>query len=560
MSTNFDSAREALRTTNDLLRARATSRVATLGSTSLALLLAAGCSSSSSTPGSGELPTTVPDTVMEGSTAGSDSGAVPAPAAPGGGDVVPGGLGAGGSSGGAGAVATGGEGDAAVPTAPNCVPNGKARNPIVSHIFTADPSAKVFGDRVYVYTSHDVDGQTNFDMTDYHAFSSDDLVNWRDHGVIITTADLSWAANLYAPDACEKDGKYYLYMPNSGSGIGVAVADDPGGPFVDPLGRPLVTPNTPGAQDVDWLFDPACFVDEDGQGYLYFGGGPENTGDNARVIRLGADMISLADASATTIVAPAFFEAAFMHKRGGTYYFSYSTNFVGHSAYLDYMTSDDPMGGFQYRGTILTNGAINNNNNNHGSIVELAGRSYLFYHTRKLEQDGGGNNSFQRSVSVQELTYDENGSIAQLAMTPAPTTVDQLKCLDGLTTIEAETIAAQRGIEVEGNGAVGVSVTAIDDGDWIGYSQVDFGAGVVTFNARVAAAAAGGAIEVRIDGCDDFTSEPGSVIGTCEVPSTGGAQTWLELSCPVTETSGAHDLCLRFTGSSTFNLDSFRFE
>src|SRR5690606_12976578 len=136
---------------------------------------------------------------------------------PGGGDVVPSGLGAGGSGAATADVAggaTSGEADAAVSPAPSCVPNGRARNPIVSHLFTADPSAKVFGDRVYVYTSHDVDGQTNFAMTDYHAFSSDDLVNWRDHGVIISTADLTWAANLYAPDACEKDGKYYLYMPN----------------------------------------------------------------------------------------------------------------------------------------------------------------------------------------------------------------------------------------------------------------------------------------------------------------------------------------------------------
>jgi arabinoxylan arabinofuranohydrolase len=427
-------------------------------------------------------------------------------------------------------------------------------------MFTADPSAKVFGDRVYVYTSHDADGQTDFDMVDYHAFSSDDMVNWRDHGVIISTADLSWATKLFAPDACEKDGKYYLYMPNSGNGIGVAVADDPGGPFVDPLGRPLVTRSTPGVEDVEWLFDPACFVDDDGQGYLYFGGGPQDTGDNARVMRLGADMISLADTAATRIVAPAFFEAAYMHKRGGIYYFSYSTNFVGHPAYLDYMTSDKPMTGFRYRGTILNNGGINGNNNNHGSIIELAGKSYLFYHNRKLEQDGGGTNSYQRSVAVQELTYDESGAIPRLTMTTEATTVDQVKCLNGLARIEAETIATQHGVEVQGNGKVGVSVTAIDDGDWIAYSQVDFGTRATTFAARVAAASSGSAIEIRIGGCDEAASVPGSVIGTCAVPGTGGAQTWLDLSCPVSETSGAHDLCLRFKGSSSFALDHFHFE
>ena len=109
-----------------------------------------------------------------------------------------------------------------------------------------------------------------------------------------------------------------------------------------------------------------------------------------------------------------------MHQRGGTYYFSYSTNFKGHSAYLDYMTSDNPMTGFQYRGTMLTNGAINLGNNNHGSIVEFMGKSYLFYHNRKLEQDAGGTNSFQRSAALAELTYTGD-AIDQLTMSTEAT-------------------------------------------------------------------------------------------------------------------------------------------
>ncbi|MGB7214734.1 MAG: glycoside hydrolase family 43 protein, partial [Gammaproteobacteria bacterium] len=444
-------------------------------------------------------------------------------------------------------------------TPSNCVPNGRARNPIVSHIFTADPSANVFNNRVYVYTSHDSDGQTGFDLIDYHAYSSDDMVNWQDHGVIIRAADVSWATNLYAPGACEKNGKYYLYMPNSGSGIGVAVADDPGGPFVDPLGHALVTKSTPGVGDVDWLFDPACFVDDDGQAYLYFGGGPSGTGDNARVMRLNNDMISLKDTTATTIPAPAFFEASFMHKRNSIYYFSYSTDFEGHSAYLDYMTSNDPMTGFQHRGTILTNGNINMNNNNHGSIIEFMGQWYLFYHNRKLELDRGGNNSYQRSVAVQKLTY-MGDAIQQMSMSTDDFTVEQLKCLDGFSEVQAETMAAERGIEVEGNGATGVSVVDIDTGDWIGYSQVDFRDGATTFVARVASASGGGSIEVRIDGCDDFTDQPGTAIGTCDVTSTGGNNAFTQISCPITETSGPHDLCLKFTGNKSFRFDSFHLE
>lgn len=465
----------------------------------------------------------------------------------------------GGAVGSGGSTSSGGSGAAGTGGASNCVPNGRARNPLVGHIFTADPSAKVFGDRVYVYTSHDTDGQTDFDLIDYHAYSSDDLVNWQDHGVIIAAEDVSWATNLYAPDACEKDGQYYLYMPNSGSGIGVAVSDDPGGPFVDPLGEALVTKSTPGVSDVDWLFDPGCFVDDDGQGYLYFGGGPTNTGDNARVMRLGDDMISLEDTTATTIPAPAFFEASFMHKRGSTYYYSYSTDFEGHAAYLDYMTSDNPMTGFSYRGTILTNGDINMGNNNHGSIIDFGGNSYVFYHNRKLERDAGGDNSYQRSIAVQTLTYDGD-EIEQLAMSTEDTTIEQIRCLDGFAEIEAERMAAQRGIEVEGDGDIGVHVVDIDDGDWTGYSQVDFRDGATVFVGRVASAAGGGSIEVRIDGCDDFTSEAGTAVGTCEIASTGGDTTFADVSCAITETSGPHDLCLSFSGTEAFRIDSFHLE
>ncbi|HXS17241.1 MAG TPA: family 43 glycosylhydrolase, partial [Polyangiaceae bacterium] len=194
-----------------------------------------------------------------------------------GGETSAGGTSSGGATPGAGGASVGGSGGiegSGGTAASACTPQGKARNPLVGHIFTADPNAIVYGDKIYVYTSHDSDGQTDFDLIDYHAYSTDDLANWQDHGVIIKAEDVSWATNLYAPGACEKAGKYYLYMPNSGSGVGVAVADDPGGPFVDPLGQPLVSKSTPGVGDVDWLFDPACFVDEDGQGYLYFGGGP----------------------------------------------------------------------------------------------------------------------------------------------------------------------------------------------------------------------------------------------------------------------------------------------
>ncbi|HEY6726396.1 MAG TPA: family 43 glycosylhydrolase [Polyangiaceae bacterium] len=452
-----------------------------------------------------------------------------------------------------GATTTGGGGS----SPSDCVPDGRAHNPLVTQIFTADPNAIVYGDKVYVYTSHDEDGQEGFDMIDYHVYSSDDMVNWQDHGVIIHANSLPWANNLYAPGACSKNGKYYLYIPNSGSAIGVAVADDPGGPFVDPLGEPLITPSFPNA-NVPWLFDPACFIDDDGQAYLYFGGGSDG-GQNARVVRLKEDMVSLQDSMATTIPTTAFFEASFMHKHEGKYYFSYSSDFsTDHGAALEYLMSDSPMSGFQYVGKLLDNANVNRGNNNHGSIIEFGGKHYLFYHNRKLETELGVDKINNRSIAVQELSYAADGKIPTLTMSAEDYTISQLKCLDGFAEVEAERLAQEHGIEVEGLAGETVRVASIQNGDWVAYSQVDFRDGATSLVAQVASAGGGGTIDILIDGC--IGGAQGTSIGSCEVVSTGGADTFAPLTCTLTETSGAHDLCLAFSGNPAFELDSFHLE
>lgn len=466
--------------------------------------------------------------------------------------------------GGGATAGAGPAGDAAPAARPLAAANGAARNPIISHIFTADPSAHVFEGRVYLYTSHDPDEQTGYQMVDYHAFSSDDLVNWQDHGVVLDVANIPWAEFLYAPSAAygAATGKYYLYFPDGGSSIGVAVSDSPAGPFVDALGRPLLDRNVPGATDVDWLFDPMAFVDQDGQTYLYFGGGPPGSGDNARVIRLNPDMISLADAAATTIPAPDFFEASHVHERDGRYYFSYSTTFTNHAAFIDYMVSDDPLSGWQYVGTLLPEPAGNNGDNNHHSILELAGSSYIFYHNRVLANRLGRSN-FQRSVTVDNLAYDAQGNIV-----PVPAqqgVVRQLRSVDAFARIEAEAMAGERGVEtafaVDGAARVGVKLTALQSGDWAGYSQLDFGAGASTFHARVASTS-GGTIGVRVDGCEGFTPVAGTEAGSCPVPVTGGVESWVDLECSVSVSPGVHDLCLSFSGAAgteLFDLDHFSF-
>lgn len=441
--------------------------------------------------------------------------------------------------------------------------DGYARNPFVSHIFTADPSAHVFDGRVYVYASHDPDHQSAYEMVDYHVFSSTDLVNWQDHGVALAASD-TWAQYLYAPDCCysKSQGKYYLYFPDSGSGIGVAVADGPAGPFKDALGRPLIDRNTPGVADVEWVFDPTCFIDDDGQAYLYFGGGLPGTGDNARVIRLNDDMVSLKDESATTILAPDFFEAPYLHKHQGKYYFSYSTTYADHEPTIDYMVSDQPMTGFQFVGTMLPN-PIDNGDNNHHSLIEYEGRWYIFYHSRTLSRRDGYS-SFQRSILLDYLSYDPQGLIVQVPATAGR--VAQLRALDARARIEAETMADQRGIEVDfavdAGSRVGVAVTQLENGDWIGYSQLNFGDGISSFRARVKPGAAAGAIEILLDGCKDFNGAEGKLLASCEVPgSASGA--WTDVECGTPRTLGVHDLCLRFRSAESgtlFDFDYFQFQ
>ena len=226
--------------------------------------------------------------------------------------------------------------------------------PIASHRFLADPGAIVYNGRVYLYCSNDddnlVDANGGYRMTSIVCISSSDLKNWTDHGVVFEVPrDASWANRSWAPSPVEKDGKFFLYFGNGGNGIGVAVADNPLGPFKDPLGKRLIETNTPGVMPAEhmWLFDPMAFIDDDGQAYLYFGG---NGDDNVRVIKLNKDMISV-DGPAIKLSALYFFEAAWMHKYNNKYYFSYSTQPRAQMR-IDYMISDHPTSGFTYGGVV----------------------------------------------------------------------------------------------------------------------------------------------------------------------------------------------------------------
>jgi hypothetical protein len=315
---------------------------------------------------------------------------------------------------------------------------GIMKKPLITHIYTADPSAHVFENKLYIYPSHDLDHDnpsTNdgdqFDMEDYHVFSLENMHSLPvDHGQVLHVDDVPWAEKqMWAPDAAFKNGTYYLYFPAKDYDglfrIGVATSTSPAGPFI-PQPDPI-----PGSFSID----PAVFVDENGQAYMYFGGlwggqlekwktgtfdpegvepGNREPALGPRVARLSADMlsfdgpieeISITDEDGQPLLAgkhsQRFFEAAWMHQYNGTYYFSYST---GDTHYLAYATGDNPMGPFVFRGYIL-NPVIGWTT--HHSIVEFQGKWYLFYHDSSLS----GGVTHKRCVKVAELVYNPDGSI-----------------------------------------------------------------------------------------------------------------------------------------------------
>jgi hypothetical protein len=313
--------------------------------------------------------------------------------------------------------------------------------PLVTHIYTADPSAHVFDGRIYIYPSHDIDAGTpendmgdHFDMRDYHVLSMDSIGGEvTDHGVALDIKDIPWAGKqLWAPDAAFANGKYYLYFPAKDKEgvfrIGVAVSNSPTGPFKAEA-KPI---------QGSYSIDPAVFKDDDGSYYMYFGGiwggqlqrwssgkydsagsktdlqKDEEPSINARVAKMNKNMLSFAepvrevkilDENGQPILGKdhdrRYFEAPWVHKYNGKYYFTYST---GDTHYINYAIGDNPYGPFAYKGVVL-NPVVGWTN--HHSIVEINGKWYLFYHDSTLS----GGKTHLRSVKVTELTHNADGSI-----------------------------------------------------------------------------------------------------------------------------------------------------
>lgn len=425
-----------------------------------------------------------------------------------------------------------------------------ADNPIVQTLYTADPAPMVHDGRLYVYTSHDEDNTVNnfFTMNDWRVYSTADMVNWTDHGSPLSYKTFSWAGgSAWAGQCIHRNGKFYWYVPmaqKSGAmAVGVAVSNSPTGPFSDALGKPLAFT---GGGDID----PTVFIDDDGQAYLYWGN------PNLWYVKLNEDMISYTGmptmVSLTTAGfgtrsnadrATAYEEGPWLNRRGSLYYIVYPGDGVPEN--ISYTTSTSPTGPWTFRGVIMDKQAgAGTSFTNHPGVVDFGGNSYFFYHNGALPGGGG----FKRSVCVEKFLFNSDGTFPKITITTAgPAAIANL---NPFFQTEAETIAWESGIETEACSEGGMNVTSISNGDTIKVKSVDFGTGAVSFSARVATAASGGGIELRLD------SATGTLVGTCAIQGTGGAQTWATQSCTVDGAAGKHDLFLKFTGGSG---DLFKF-
>lgn len=441
-------------------------------------------------------------------------------------------------------------------------------NALYTQRFGADPGFMVYNDRLYVFMTNDAfeyDSNGNmkensYDVQEINCISSADLVNWTDHGAIPVAGSngaAKWAFASWAPDACWKNingkDKFFLYFCNSAGGIGVLTADSPIGPWTDPIGKALVTKQTANCGDVEWLFDPAVFVDDDGSGYLYFGGGipsgQQADPGTARAVKLGADMTSL-DGTPVRMNPPYLFEDSSMLKIGNTYYYSYCTNFqvpAGQAfggGEICYMTSNNPLGPFTFGGRMFKNPAsfgLDKGGNNHHSLVEFKGNYYLLYHARAIENRMGISLNY-RSPHIDSASVS-NGAIT---VTGTMNGVSQLETLNPYNKVQAETIYRQAGINVKGVGDT--VITDVQAGDWIGVSDAAFTKGAASLTVRVASKN-GAAIKV----CSG--SENGTVIGYVDVAATGSSFT--EITVPVNNVTGTQDIYFVF--SNELELDWWQF-
>ena len=453
--------------------------------------------------------------------------------------------------------------------------------PLFQTKYTADPSPMVVGDTLFLYTSHDASPEdipdpnernsAGFFMYDWLLWSTTDMVNWTEHGAVASLKEFSWRSRdngAWAIQTVERNGKYYLYAPLHGHGIGVLVADSPYGPFKDPLGQPLVW------QKEHWDdIDPTVYTDDDGQAYMYWGN------PHVYYTKLNTDMVSTQgdiyvlnpkdgvmrpvkeEGAKINLRAPwsekatwtvkNYQEGPWLYKRNGKYYLSYATTCCPEA--LGYAMSDSPTGPWEWKNYIMS--PTQRDRGNHPGICDFKGHSYVFGQNYDLMHLETFVHHERRSVSAQEITYNADGTIQEIPYWLDQQPMKQLQWLNPYRRVEAETMnwgfglkSAKMGIEntgvikdmPESTGKRNMYIFDLNDGEYIRLRGVDFGdKGAKSF--AINAAAAGSAnVVLRLD------SQDGPVIGTAVITSTGSVDKYKSFSAKVKGATGVHDLYLCF--------------
>jgi len=428
-----------------------------------------------------------------------------------------------------------------------------AQNPFIKNQFAADPTARVFNGKVYVFPSHDIMSPIEperkwFCMEDYHVFSSENLVDWTDHGVIVTQNKIPWVRedsySMWAPDAVEKDGKYYFYFPAAvkpefgrGFMIGVAIADKPEGPYT-PVDEPIAGTNG---------IDPCVLIDKDGQAYLYWCGG-----GGMSVAKLKSNMIELDGERQQIQGLPSgggLKEGPFVFERNGIYYFTYPWVKNNTTELLYYCMGDNPMGPFRDGGVIMDEWPSGCWTNHH-SFIDFKGQWYLFYHHNDYSPDFDKN----RSACIDSVRFNPDGTIQKVIPT-----------LRGVGITDA-----RKEIQIDRYTSISDTATLItflnprqtfdgwktiisDSEGWMRYNNVEFGqGGLKKAKARVYSGR-GGTLVIR---AGKNTTAP--VIAKIEVPASGR---WSVKDTNLLENiSGIQDIFVSIEGANPVQIDWVSFE
>ena len=430
--------------------------------------------------------------------------------------------------------------------------NAHANMPVVQTRFTADPAPVVINDKVYLYTTHDEDGARGFQMFDWLLYTSDDMVNWQDHGAVASLDDFKYydgKNGAWAEQVVAANGAYYMYCPIHGHGIGVLISDSPYGPFYDPIGEPLVW------QKEHWDdIDPTVLIDDDGQAYMYWGN------PNVYSVKLGKDMISLDGPITKHPKIEDYQEGPWIWKHDGHYYLAFASTCCPEG--IGYAMSEGPEGPWEYKGHIMDHTV--RTRGNHPGIIEFQGKSYVFGLNYDIMHLKTFAHAEQRSVSVAEMHYNEDGTIQEVPYF-IDNVVEQVAPFNPFRRVEAETMAWGYGLKTTRleNGVVdedGVAVTNmyvhdIDDGEYILLRGVDFGRkGAKKMLASVGSDGIG-CIEVHLD------SPESPAVAVFTINATGGKTNFSTLTRRFKKRiRGTHDLYLVFTGAGKdlFTFDWWR--